>query len=186
MKAGQLEKGQYIIYKNEPFLVVDREFVNPGKGSAFVRCKLKGVKNKQSLKETLKSQDNLELADITNKNSQYLYNDSANYYFMDNENYEQFTVNKEGLENHQNYILDEEIYQVVFFNGDAIDIILPPKVVLTVVVAAEALKGDTATSVTKVVECNTGAKIKVPGFIKEGEKILVNTETGEYAERVNN
>ena len=185
MKAGQLEKGQYILYKNEPYYVSEREFVNPGKGSAFVRFKLKGVKSGKVLKETLKSQDNLELADISNKNSQYLYDDDSFYYFMDNESYEQFTIAKDGLESYKNYLHDGETYQVVLFDGQAIDIILPPKVVLRVVVAPESMKGDTATSVTKIVECDTGMKVKVPGFIKENEKILVNTETGEYTERVN-
>lgn len=185
MKAGQIEKGQFLMYKNEPYLVIEREFVNPGKGSAFVRCKFKKVHTGQVLKETLKSQDNIELADILNKNSQYLYDDDNAYHFMDNESYEQFMVQKQGLESYRNYMQDGETYQIVIFEGDAIDIILPPKVVLTVTVAAEVLKGDTATSVTKTVECNTGATVKVPGFIKEGEKILVNTETGEYVERVN-
>lgn len=185
MKAGQIEKGQYIIFKGEPFYVTEREFVNPGKGSAFVRCKLKGVKTGQVLKETMKAQDNVDIADVTNKNCQYLYDDDSYYHFMDNETYDQFGVDKTGLELYKDYMHDGETYQVILFEGQPIDIIMPPKVALTVMVAPDAIKGDTATSVTKLVECDTGAKIKVPGFIKEGEKILVNTETGEYAERVN-
>ena len=186
MKAGQMEKGQFILYKgNEPFLVVEREFVNPGKGAAFVRCKLKGVRTGQVLKETVKSQDNIEIADVTNRNCQYLYYDDNSFYFMDNETFDQFTIDQEGLHSYKDYMMDGEVYQVVFFEGNGIDIILPPKVVLTVTESAVALKGDTATSVTKTVVCNTGASIKVPGFIKENEKILVNTETGEYVERVN-
>lgn len=185
MKAGQIEKGQFILYKGEPFLVVEREFVNPGKGSAFVRCKLKGVRTGQLLKETIKSQDTVEEAEVTHRNSQYLYDDEQEYYFMDNETFEQFSRAKSGIEDYKYYMKDGEVYQVIFFEGNPIDIILPPKVALTVVVAPEALKGDTATSVTKIVECDTGAKIKAPGFIKEGDKILVNTETGEYVERIN-
>lgn len=186
MKAGQLEKGMCILYKNaEPFLVQDREFVNPGKGSAFVRCKLKNLFTGQVLRETLKSQDNVEVADVQNAQGQYLYEDGEHFHFMETKTFEQHTVSLSDFSGHRNYLREGETYQIVFFNGNIIDVILPPKVILTVTVASEALKGDTATSVTKLVECDTGASIKVPGFIKEGEKILVNTETGEYVERIN-
>ncbi len=183
MKAGQLEKGMYILFKNEPYLVVDREFVNPGKGSAFVRCKIKGVKNGQILKETIKSQDSVDPADVEQKKGQYLYVDGSAYFFMDEESYEQYQLIYTGYEYIKDFAKEGESYQLVFFNGDLIDVILPLKVKLVVSSAQEAIKGDTATSVTKMVECETGLQVKVPGFIKEGDTIVVNTSTREYVER---
>ncbi len=186
MKAGQLEKGMCILYKNnEPFLVQEREFVKPGKGGAFVRCKLKALLSGHIIREVIRSHDTLELAEIENIKGQYLYEDGTHFYFMDQTSFEEHTVKIENFENHKNYLYTGEIYSLVFFNSNIIDVLLPPKVALTVTSAAEAVKGDTATGVTKMVECDTGAIIKVPGFIQEGEKILVNTETGEYAERAN-
>ncbi len=186
MKAGQLEKGMCILHKNnEPFLVQEREFVKPGKGGAFVRCKLKGLLSGQLVREVIRSNDTVDLAEVENGKGQYLYEDGKQFFFMDSESFEEYAVNITDFENHKNYLRAGEVYQIMFFDGKIIDVILPPKVVLTVTAATEAIKGDTATSVTKMVECDTGAMIKVPGFIQEGEKILVNTETGEYAERAN-
>lgn len=186
MKAGQIEKGMYILYKNnEPFLVQEREFVKPGKGGAFVRCKLKGLLSGQLVREVIRSHDTVEIADVENAKGQYLYEDGTQFFFMEEESFEEYAVNIEDFKNHKNYLHAGDICQLVFFDGKIIDVVLPLKVVLTITAAAEAIKGNTATSVTKMVECDTGAMIKVPGFIQEGEKILVNTETGEYAERVN-
>lgn len=186
MKAGHLEKGMYILYKNnEPFLVQEREFVKPGKGGAFVRCKLKGLLSGQTVKENIKSNDTLEIANVEHGQGQYLYTDGTHLHFMDTENFEQYTIEKNKFEKLSHYLLEGEAYQLTFFDEQVIDIILPPKVILTVTSASEALKGDTATSVTKIVECETGLEIRVPGFIKEEEKIVVNTETHEYVERAN-
>jgi elongation factor P len=185
IKAGQISKGMCLIMKNDPYLVVEREFVNPGKGSAFVRLKLKNLVNGSTLKETLKSNDNVDEADVYDKQSQFLYADGEGYHFMDNETYEQYHVPSEGLEDKGLYMKDGDTYKVVFFNEKAIDIELPTKMVFVVTEAPEAVKGDTVTGATKMVTCETGLTVKVPIFIKENEKILVNTETGEYVERVN-
>ena len=186
IKAGQIEKGSFLFVKNAPYSVVEREFVNPGKGSAFVRLKLKNLLDGSVLKETMKSQDNVEDISVEDKDCQYLYADSESFHFMDNETYDQFEIPVKSMEEKTLYMKDGETYRVIIWDGKPLDIKIPYKVVYEVTEAAEALKGDTVTGATKVVTVETGLKVKVPIFIKQGEKILVNTETGEYVERVNN
>ncbi len=185
IKAGQIDKGTFLLLKNAPYAVAEREFVNPGKGSAFVRLKLKNLLDGSVLKETMKSQDNVEDISVEDKDCQYLYSDGENFHFMDNETYEQFEIPVVSMEEKALYMKDGEVYRVVIWDGKPIDIKIPYKVVYEVTEAAEALKGDTVTGATKVVTVETGLKVKVPIFIKQGEKILVNTDTGEYVERVN-
>ena len=174
-----------LIMKEEPYLVTDREFVNPGKGSAFVRLKLKGLKTGKTLQETIKSNDSVVEADVYERNAQYLFSDAQSYHFMDSESYEQFEVPVEGMESKGLYMKEAETYKIIMWEGTPIDIELPMKIVYTVVDAPEAIRGDTVTGATKVVKVETGLEVKVPIFIKEGERILVNTESGDYVERVN-
>jgi len=185
IKAGQLSKGMFIRFKDDPYLVAEREFVNPGKGSAFVRLKLKNVKTGQVMRETIKSQDQVEDILVENRDAQYLYEDGEDYHFMDSETFEQFTIPIAGLEDRKNYMKEGEVYQVVDWEGQPLDILLPLKMVFEVRDAQEAVKGDTVSGTTKTITIETGAEIKVPIFIKEGDRILVNTEGGEYVERVN-
>ncbi|MFP4302105.1 MAG: elongation factor P [Alkalispirochaetaceae bacterium] len=185
VKAGQIEKGMVIMFKDQPYLVAEREFVNPGKGSAFTRCKLKSLVSGQVLRETIKTNESVEEANVFHKQGQFLYSDGATYHFMDSETYEQFEVPVEGLEEKGRFMLEGESYEVLMWENKPIDINIPLKMVLSVTEAAEAVRGDTATGVTKTVTVETGVQVKVPIFIKEGDKILVNTESGEYVERVN-
>lgn len=186
IKAGQIDKSTFLLIKGGPYAVIEREFVTPGKGSAFCRCKLKNLITGQVLQETFKTQDNLEDISVEEKDCQYLYADSESYHFMNTEDYEQFAIPFVGFEEKINYLLDGETYRLLFWDDKPIDVKIPPKVVYTVTDAPEAVKGDTATNVTKVVTVETGLKVKAPFFIKEGERILVNTETNEYVERINN
>ncbi len=186
VKAGQIDNNTFLLIKGDPYAVVEREFVTPGKGSAFCRCVLKNLKTGKVLKETFKTQDNLEDINVKDKSCQYLYADSDDYYFQTMEDYEQFTVPMKGFEEKLQYMLDGETYRVVFWDDDPIDIKIPLKVAYIVTDAPEAIRGDTATNVTKLVTVETGLKVKAPFFIKEGEKILVNTESNEYVERINN
>ncbi len=185
IKAGALEKGMAILIKGEPFVIVEREFVNPGKGSAFVRAKLKNPTSGQVLRETMKSQDQVEDIVVEDKDCQYLYADGDSYHFMDLETYEQFEIPVKTFPEYQELMKEGETYTLIMWEDRPLDIKLPYKVVYTVTKAEDAVKGDTVTGATKTVEVETGLKVKVPIFIKEGERILVNTETKEYVERVN-
>lgn len=185
IKGGQINKGMCLIIKGNPYLVVEREFVNPGKGAAFSRVKLKNLKDGSVLKETIKSNDNVEEADVSEKNAQYMYADGEHLHFMDNETYDQFEISADYFSEKTPYLKEGDSYKLVYWEADAIDLILPMKMVFVVTEAPEAIKGDTVTGATKIVTTETGLQVKCPIFIKEGEKIMVNTETGDYVERVN-
>ncbi len=185
IKAGSVSKGMFLLVKNEPYLVTDRDFVNPGKGSAFVRLKLKNLRTGLVLKQVNKSQESLEEITVETKEAQYLYADNENYVFMDTETYEQFTMLIEGHEDKVYFMKEGNEIQLSFWNEKPLDILLKKKIALTVTKAEHALKGDTVSGATKTVTVKTGLKVKVPLFIKEGDKILINTETREYVERVN-
>ncbi len=186
IKAGAIEKGMYISIKNEPFCVVEREFVNPGKGSAFARLKLKNLRTGQVLKPVMKTQETVEEIDVQDKPCQYLYSDEDNYFFMDTETYEQFEIPVEAFKEKKLFMKEGETYKVMLWGEKPLDIILPYKIVYKVTEASEGIKGDTVTGASKIVKLETGLEVKVPIFIKQGEKIMVNTETREYVERVNN
>ncbi|MFW5786047.1 MAG: elongation factor P [bacterium] len=185
VKAGQIEKGMHLIIKDAPHVVAEREFVNPGKGSAFVRLKLKNLRTGQVLRETVKSHEQIEEAEVFERPAQFLYGDGSDYHFMDTDTYDQFTVHEEGLRDKGQYMREGDTYEILMWDTEPIDISIPYKMVYTVTEAPEAVKGDTVTGATKTVTVETGLQVKVPIFIKEGEKILVNTESGDYVERVN-
>lgn len=185
IRAGAISKGVFLLIKDEPYVVVDREFVNPGKGSAFVRLKLKSLKSGQVLKQVNKSQETLEDINVETREAQYLYADKDNYHFMDLETYEQFVMPVAGQEDKKLFMLEGSTVQLSFWDDTPIDILLPYKIVLAVTEAREGLRGDTVSGATKPVTLETGLVVKVPLFIKTGDKILVNTESREYVERVN-
>lgn len=185
IKAGQIEKGTALLIKGQPFVCIEREFVNPGKGSAFVRLKLKSPATGQTLSETMKTQDNAEDIVVNDNDCQYLYNDGENFHFMMTETYEQIEVPMASFPDYQFLMKDGETYRCTFWESQVLDIQVPSKVVFTVAEAEEAVKGDTVQGATKYVTTETGLRVRVPIFIKQGEKIRVNTETKEYLERVN-
>lgn len=185
IKAGQIGKGHVLLWKDEPYLVTEREFVNPGKGAAFVRVKLKGLRSGKALQETIKTNESVEEADVFDRDAQYLYADDEAYHFMDAENYEQFLVQRAGLEDKIYFMREGDTYRIIMWEATPIDVEIPLKMTLEVAEAEEAIKGDTVTGATKPIKTETGLEVKVPIFIKQGDKILVNTESGEYVERVN-
>ena len=185
VKAGQISKGMFLKFKNDPYLVAEREFVNPGKGTAFVRVKLKNLLSGSVLRETLKSQETVEDINIEEKKAQFLYLDDESFHFMDNETYDQFEIPIKGMEDRKNFLKEGDDYVLVIWEDKPIDIKLPLKMVFKIIEAEHAEKGDTVTGATKMVTVETGLRVKTPIFIKKGERIMINTESGEYVERVN-
>ena len=185
IKAGQIDKGTALLIKGQPFICVEREFVNPGKGSAFVRLKLKSPSTGQVLQETIKSQDSVEDINVEMMDYQYMYNDGENFHMMNVDSYDQIEVPMANFEGYELLMKDGETYRCTVYNDEILDIQIPSKVVYLVAEAEEAIKGDTVQGATKFVTTETGLRVRVPIFIKQGEKIRVNTETKEYLERVN-
>lgn len=185
IKGGAIEKGMYILFKGDPYLVAEREFVNPGKGAAFTRCKLKNAKTGAVLKETIKTSDNVEPANVYDRDGQYMYVDGESFHFMDAETYDQFEIPASVLADKGLYLKEGDQYRIIMWENDPIDVIIPMKMVFEVTDAPDAVKGDTVTGATKTVVVDTGLSVQVPIFIKSGDKIRVNTESGEYVERVN-
>ncbi len=185
IKAGSIGKGMCLLIKGEPYLVAEREFVNPGKGAAFVRVKLKNLQSGLVLRETIKTSESVEEADVFDRDAQFLFADDMGFHFMDAETFEQFVIEREGVEEKGNYLKEGDTYRVVMWEEKPIDISIPLKMVFEVTEAEDAVRGDTVTGATKTIKVETGLEVKVPIFIKQGEKIMVNTESGEYVERVN-
>ena len=185
IKAGAIDKGTYLLEKNAPFVVIEREFVKPGKGQAFVRLKLRSLRHGAVLRVTHKSQDSCEEIDIDEVESQFLYSDGSAYHFMDSVTFDQFEVPVSAHEDARYFMLEGESFKLIRWNGETLDIRLPPKKDLIVAEAEDAVKGDTVTGATKFIVTETGLKVKVPIFIKKGEKIRISVETKEYQERIN-
>lgn len=185
IKGGGIEKGMYIMFKGDPYLVAEREFVNPGKGAAFTRCKLKNAKTGAVLRETIKSSDSVEEANVYDRDGQYMYVDGGAFHFMDVETYDQFEIPADVLGEKSPYLREGDQYRIVMWEAAPIDVVIPMKMVFEVTDAPDAVKGDTVTGATKTVVTETGLSVNVPIFIKTGDRIRVNTESGEYVERVN-
>lgn len=183
ISTADFKKGNFILFKDQPHQIVEFQHVNPGKGSAFVRTRLKSLASGRVQEFTYKSGEIVEEIPINTHEMQYLYKEGNGYMFMDNRSFEQFTLTPDILGTFASYLKENDTYQVLVF-GDAVVGMRPPKKVrLKVVEAADGAKGNTQTSATKMVTLETGAQVTVPLFIKEGEMIAVDTETGAYVER---
>lgn len=180
-----IRKGIAIIHKDQSWLVADAQFVNPGKGTAFTRTKLKNLKSDQTVEHTFRSGEAVELIDAKRLKCQFLYKDGNGFHFMDNESYEQFTLQPEAIGDNDKYLLDGIDCYALNIDGVPVSIQVPAKMVFEVKETTPGVKGDTATGGNKDATLETGLVLKVPLFIKEGEKIIVNTENGEYVSKSN-
>lgn len=182
---NDIKKGTVLNIENDLWLVIEFQRVSPGKGSSFVRTRMRNLKTGKVMEHNFKSAESLTYEDVQYKKMQYLFNDGNLYTFMDNNTYEQISVAKADIEDSLPYIKEGLDVTVVMHEGQAITISLPQKIQYTIVYTEPAVKGDTASgNVMKEAELDNGLKIKVPSFINQGESILVNTETAAYSERV--
>ncbi|MEL3898914.1 elongation factor P [Treponema phagedenis] len=186
IRGGEIAKGTVLLNKGSPYLVVEREFVNPGKGAAFARVKMKNLRDGSVLTQTIKTADTVENAVVDTHKGQYQYDDGESFVFMDTESFEQIHVSKETMEGKENYLREGDEYEILIWEGEPIDVKIPTKMVFVVEQSENYIKGDTVSGATKPIVTETGLVVRVPLFIKQGEKIMVNTETNEYQERVNN
>lgn len=184
MTTSDFSKGLPIKYNGETYVVVGYQFVNPGKGTAFTRTKIKNAKSQKVIEVTFKSGEQIEEANVEYRKCQYLYNDGKEFTFMDNTNFEQVSISADNIGDMSDYLMDGGEVTLVYIDSSPFTIQLPPKMEFKVIDAPPGEKGDTATGGTKHVTIETGAKVAAPLFIKEGDVIRVNTSTGEYVERV--
>ncbi len=182
--AGDFRKGVTFEIDGQPYLIVDFQHVKPGKGAAFVRTKYKNLKTGVIREEAFNPNDKFPKATIETKEMQYLYNDGELYYFMDNESYEQVPLNYDQVEEAIKWVKENEVVTIRFYQGTAFQVEAPNFVEHEVVETEPGIKGDTATNVTKAATMETGTVVQVPLFINQGEKIRIDTRTGDYMSRV--
>ena len=179
-----LKKGTVFQYEGVPYRVTDYAQKVMGRGGSIVNVKIKSLIDGKVLAKTFKGNEPVEPADITNKTVQYLYNDGAKFYFMDQTSYEQFELAAEDMADQAGYMKEGDAVQAQLFDGRVINVELPKNVPLKVTYAEDVVKGDTTSSVMKEATLETGKTIRVPAFVKTGDLISVDTTTGAYRERV--
>jgi elongation factor P len=182
--ASDLRKNLKIQLDNEPYIVIDFQFSKPGKGQSLYRCKLKNMITGSQFERTFRSVDTFEPADLQEKKMQYLYKEGSDYCFMDLESYEQIYLTEEQIEDTKDYLVDNLEVQILFFGGKPLGVTPPNFVDLEVIQADPWVKGDTAAGNSKPVTVETGYQLNVPPFIEKGEKIRIDTRTGQYTTRV--
>ena len=182
--TSDIRKNLQVVHSGDPYIVVDFQFVKPGKGTAFTKTKIKNMITGAVLDMTYRSGEKLEPADCEEKTMQYLYKDGDRYCFMDQGTYEQILLDEDVLGEAKNYLVDNFQVDVLFFEERPIGVEMPFFVEMQIVECEPGVKGDTATGATKPATLSTGYTLNVPLFIEEGEWIKVDTRSGEYVERV--
>jgi elongation factor P len=183
LSITNLKKGTIFQLDGVPYRVVEYSQKVMGRGGSIVNVRIKSLVDGKVLEKTFKGNEQLDSADVSNRPVQYLYKDDANFYFMDNDSYEQFTVAAELMEDKAGFIKEGDQVTAQLFDGRVINIELPKNVPLKVTYTENAVKGDTSSAITKNATLETGITIKVPSFIKQGDVLSVDTSTGAYRER---
>ena len=184
VSTNDLKNGMTLELDGVLFQVVEFQHVKPGKGGAFVRTKLRNVKTGAVIERTFNAGVKIGLAIVERKQMQYLYSDGTDFVFMDPDSYDQVHVSPEVMSDASKYLVEGAEGQVSMHEGVPISVDLPASVVLAITETAPGAKGDTKTGATKPATVETGAVVNVPLFVEEGEKIKVDTRSGEYIERV--
>jgi elongation factor P len=182
--TSQFRNGLKIEIDGEPFVMTYFQHVKPGKGGAFVRTKIKNLRTGKTLDRTFRAGERVDEAEVEDKRMQYLYQDGDSLVFMDSDTYDQFPFSEDQVGDARRYLKENLEVDVVFWRGKPISIELPSFIEAVVAQTDPGVKGDTASGATKPARLETGAVVQVPLFIKEGEKIRVDTRSGEYVERV--
>lgn len=179
-----LKKGTIFQHEGVPYKVIDYSQKVMGRGGSIVNVRIKSLLDGKVLDKTFKGSEQVEPADVTNKNVQYLYSDGALFHFMDGDTYEQFEIPADIIGEQAGYLKEGDNVQAQLFDGKVINVELPKNVPLKVTYAEDVVKGDTTSSVMKDATVETGITVKVPAFVKTGDVISVDTATGAYRERV--
>ena len=183
ISVNDVKTGVTIEMEGQDFQVRDFQHVKPGKGAAFVRAKLRNVKTGSTVEKTFRAGEKVTRAHLEKREMQFLYKDTEGYIFMDNESYDQISISQDTLGDGSKWLLENMLIEVLMFQGNILGIELPNFVELTVVETEPGVKGDTATGATKQARLETGVSVQVPLFINEGDRLRIDTRTGQYMER---
>lgn len=185
MDVSDLKKNVKLKIDGNPWVVVDFQFVKPGKGQGLYKCKIKNLLTGSVIERTWRSGEKLEAADVESRNYQFLYESGEAFTFMDQETYEQVEVPSDLVGDDKYFLLDELKVDILFYEGRAVGVTLPSHVIMEVTECEPGVKGDTATGATKEATLSTGLTVQVPLFIKVGERLKIDTRDKKYVERVN-
>jgi len=183
VKAGNIEVGMFLMHNGFPHRVIKKKFVSPGKGSAFNRTKLQNIETGAIFEHVYKSHDAVEEVEVESRQMQFLYKAVDGAVFMDPRTYDQAEITNAVLGNAIDFLVAEMMVYISFYEGRATAVNLPPKVEMTVVESEDAIAGDRSNAGTKPVTMETGLIVQVPLFIKKGEKLIVDTDSGSYVSR---
>ncbi len=184
ISAGEFRKGVTFEYEGNIYIVVDFQHVKPGKGAAFVRTKMKNIVTGNVLERTFNPTEKVEEAKIEKKEMQYLYNEDGIYYFMDMETYDQIPLNYDQVQEAMKYVIENMMVSIQFYKGKAFSVLPPMFVELNIVDCEPGIQGDTSKAGSKPATLETGLVIQVPLFVNNGDRIRIDTRTGEYMERL--
>jgi len=184
ISANELRTGVTIEIENDLYVIVSYQHVKPGKGSPFVRIKLKNLNTGNVIERTFRPEDKFKKAFLESKAMQYLYKEGDNFVFMDLESYEQFYLSQEDVGDAANFLKENLEITVVFYRDKPVSVELPTFIEVVVIHTEPGIRGDTATSAMKPAIVETGYKLNVPLFVSDGDIIRIDTRTGEYLERV--
>ncbi len=185
LDTSSFRNGLKIDIDGVPYVIIYFQHVKPGKGGAFVRTKIKNLLNGKTVDKTFRSGEKVTEAEVEERTMQYLYKDGEDRIFMDTKNYDQIPITDDVIGANAKFLLENAEVDVLFWKGNPVSIELPSFVEIIINQSDPGVKGDTSSGATKPATLETGAVIQVPLFLKEGEKIRVDTRTGEYCERVN-
>lgn len=183
VNVNDIKNGMTIEVEGNIYTILEFQHVKPGKGAAFVKMKLKNLRTGSIIEQTFNSSTKVGKAMIEKKAMQYLYNDGANYVFMDMNDYSQIELPLSQIEEESKYLTENSEVDILYYNTEMLGINLPEKVELEVVKTEPGIKGNTATTATKEAELNTGLVVRVPLFINEGDVVIVSTKDGKYVSR---
>ncbi len=182
--TNEFRSGLKLLIDGDPCTIVENEFVKPGKGQAFNRVRIRNLKTGRVVDRTYKSGETVEAADVMDCDMQYLYSDGDAWHFMDPQSFEQYAAGEEAVADAKDWLKEEDTCSVTLWNGSPLAVEPPNFVELKIVQTDPGLRGDTAQGGIKPALLETGATVRVPLFVEEGEVIRVNTRTGEYVSRV--
>jgi elongation factor P len=183
IQATRLKKGMLVKLGEDLFRVLELQHVTPGNLRGFVRVKFRNIRSGSLADQKLRSEDSVDRATLDEREMQYLYKDGDSFHFMDTSSYEQLHIDREALGDSVSYLIPDALIKVEFYGSEPVGIELPPTVDLVVEDTAPGIKGATASSQVKPARLETGLVVNVPPFVNTGDKVRVNTETGEYLSR---